>query len=88
MLPACLRKHSNCWPPNPSNATERIQVPSDFAVVSVDVYDLMGRTTQANIQYTGRNALQMDCSTLPAGQYLVLLRSSKGELGICRLTVQ
>jgi hypothetical protein len=62
--------------PNPASSELRIQVPNEYKEAVVNIYNLEGAFI-LSIQNYGKRNLAIDCSSLPQGNYKIVL--SEGE---------
>ena len=68
------------WP-NPVSGRLHIEMPEEEGLVQVIVRDLLGRTVLQNENLSGQ---ELEVSSLPAGMYLLRLRTNEGKILIAK----
>ena len=64
--------------PNPTRG--KIVVSGQWSVVSVEIYDVVGKKHESRISEIGQSDIVLDISHLPNGVYFIKIITDKGEL--------
>lgn len=71
--------------PNPTNDFWGIKLPAGTKMEDITVCDVAGQLQQLHMQHTGLDLVEVDAHNLPAGMYLLKLRTTSGSFLRMRL---
>lgn len=71
--------------PNPTNANWQIKIPAGTEIKEVIIRNYAGQEQPVSLQFSGSDSFEADAHNLPAGVYLLELRTKTGERMHARL---